>query len=510
MTWLQQAIHVARKDLHMSGWFLAVYVFAAASAIPAAMASNHAWGVLAPIAVMLVGFTCAAFVVQVDSPYRPEVFWASKPLYSSAVWGGKLLFIFVVLVGIAVVAKAIALLAVFKLDLAPTADVLRDSVVAYGSFLAAALLVASLTPDLRALFLVCIAYLLIPNVTGYLIAAARPETAAMATVANSIRYALTGMTVTLLLPALIYRTRSRKLAIGVVVAYTVLMMFMPNRWLTSSIAAEPEPAQLPTDMVTPTFTVRRESRELNDKPGRFLVWAKLHGTAPHNAYVIGSIQARIRFADSTILAPANAEFARVRLLNVPRLPLVDSFTNLQQDNPWVGIELYLTSEQRKQVSDGRATVVVSGFVDVLTPESAITVPAREGARVARNGTCLRIDRIRTADDWINLQATMASVRTVPPLSDRIISLPEYALVNRVLGRAVELHSNGSSRTGAAVVVSGGESAIQQLTLQTGMPGYRSREDSIDVRILNGAELVYYTWSTIGRIPVSAPLTITSE
>lgn len=513
MTWLQQAIHVAKKDLRMSRWFLAVYVFAVVSAIPAAISQIHSWSIVAPIAVMLIGFTCAAFIVQVDSPYRADVFWASKPLHRTAVWAGKLLFIFIVLVGIAAVGKAIALLAAFKLAPATVGDVLTESVIAYGSFLAAAVFIASITPDLRVLFLVCMLYVLLPNVIGYLMVMARPEAQAMAAVAMGIRHAMTVTAVTLLLSALVYRTRSRKLAIGVALAYTVVMMFLPTGRTQGVFAEEPELPHLPADFVTPVFTVSRNTRELNDQPERFRVFAKLDSTARHYAYALHSLQAQIHFAGDSTTSVGNVGFPAI--MNVPALPFFDDTTTVQynvRSSPSVGYDLYLTSEQRKQVLSGNATIVVSGYVDVLAPEIALTMPAQEGASRAKDGVRLKIDQIRAADDWITLEASIAKVARAPHDRPDYMTprLPEYGLVNRRYGRGVELQMNAGHTTGFGVVMLGGETAIGTLTLQNGMPGYQPGTDSIDAQFVDGAELVHFQWRRIGTIPVSAPLTVTSN
>src|ERR1700759_4449556 len=98
--------------------------------------------------VVLFGLILAATATQSDSPTQSNAFWASRPFYPTAMLSAKLLYCAVAVIGIPLVAQMIGL-AVYHVPPGQSVEILFQSSAIYGLLLLGALVVASLTPDLR-------------------------------------------------------------------------------------------------------------------------------------------------------------------------------------------------------------------------------------------------------------------------------------------------------------------------------------------------------------------------
>lgn len=153
MTWMHQAVHVARKDVTHARTPLIVYAIVVGIALLTAMslpirAEDTTLLTTAVMVLLLFGMILGASAVQADSPTQSTAFWASRPFQPTAMLGAKLLYCGALVVGIPLVAELGGLL---HYD-ASTTTIVRDllhSAGVYGLLLLATIIVASLTSDIR-------------------------------------------------------------------------------------------------------------------------------------------------------------------------------------------------------------------------------------------------------------------------------------------------------------------------------------------------------------------------
>jgi len=163
MTWLRQAAHVAAKDFRHARWMLAAYAVVVAAATAVAVDVRGAEPAEALLASLLVPFGLVVFAVliQADAPMGSDVFWATRPLYPSAVFVAKFAVAAAALIGVGLVGQAVAL-AVLGIEPASMPAYLGVSVADYGVWLGLAGVVAGFARNIRTFVLSMIIVALLP------------------------------------------------------------------------------------------------------------------------------------------------------------------------------------------------------------------------------------------------------------------------------------------------------------------------------------------------------------
>lgn len=164
MIWLNEAVHVARKDVRHARALLVVYAIIAAIALLAAMAlpvqsDNTTLLTGSGLVLLFVGMIMGASAIQADSPTQSNAFWASRPFHPTAMLGAKILYCAIVIVGIPLVAELTGL-AHFQASTATILGDLARSSAIYGVLLLATIVIASLTSDLRGFIVAALAVLI--------------------------------------------------------------------------------------------------------------------------------------------------------------------------------------------------------------------------------------------------------------------------------------------------------------------------------------------------------------
>src|SRR4051812_35520534 len=164
MIWLNEAVHVARKDVRHARALLVVYAIIAAIALLAAMAlpvqsDNTTLLTGSGLVLLFVGMIMGASAIQADSPTQSNSFWASRPFHPTAMLGAKILYCAIVIVGIPLVAELTGL-AHFQASTATILGDLARSSAIYGVLLLATIVIASLTSDLRGFIVAALAALI--------------------------------------------------------------------------------------------------------------------------------------------------------------------------------------------------------------------------------------------------------------------------------------------------------------------------------------------------------------
>jgi hypothetical protein len=151
---MRQALHILKKDLH--GLHLPVLVVYAAMLMQFAGTLRDPlihdpipgleWlGLVVPLAMLVA----AGMLVQQEPLVGTTAFWVTKPIKRGSLLLSKILFLAVFVMMPAALATLATALA-YGVDLALLAPVMRQSIISWTSLLAAALLLAAITPNLSA------------------------------------------------------------------------------------------------------------------------------------------------------------------------------------------------------------------------------------------------------------------------------------------------------------------------------------------------------------------------
>src|SRR5262245_19995430 len=137
MTWLDQVLHIAWKDVREEAWRLGAYLAITAFAGVAVFMKAFGYSDVVTFIVLLFGMILAAAVVQSDSPIASDSFWGSRPFRPTAMLGAKVLLAAIVIL-IPSIAQGVAL-TVSGTDGGDAALAILDSARMYGLWLLAAM-----------------------------------------------------------------------------------------------------------------------------------------------------------------------------------------------------------------------------------------------------------------------------------------------------------------------------------------------------------------------------------
>lgn len=505
MNWWAQVAHVASKDVRMTRWYLAGY--AVVVGLAAASGLELVPGSLWPLLVLLLAAICTAVIIQTDSPYRADAFWATRPLPRAVVVAAKFAYIVLVLVGIGVVGQAAALRLGYGVTAAELASLIRESARVLGSMLVGAALVAAFTPNLQSYLFVSALLLIAHNVIGMSLSYAMHGPDAVSThLAMPIGFALS--LTPLLVVAQMYRTRSRKLGIWaqvlLFIAGFAVIPFLSMR-ASAAVYAEHEP---PAQVATPALGVWLDPRLAHDTDDP-TVYAHLDGLSQEHRYVLAGSYAELRYTDGMA---TTIPIERLTYLNRPALPrLAGTRWRQASTEDWptgpaayeAAIPLELSPEQRRVLSNGDARLVIHGRIEVLERRMPLSVSLARGGVAVNRGQRLRVLSVNTVGETVRLDVSRSRVgRAEPWQADApAFDESEYVLINRALNEALALRRGASNGTGLGLVIAGthGFRETVRLTAQW-RPSGRNAVDGASW--LDGAELLRFEWHSVGSYPVS--------
>jgi hypothetical protein len=508
MNRLRQVVHVALKDLRGNRWrfagFVALVAWTTFQAIVPAGGLSFVW----PFIVLLLGGIVAAVVVQADSPYRADAFWASRPLDGMAVFSAKLCVI-LLLVAVALAGEFAALLA-HDSPAAFSRDVLVGGALSMTLFLSTAAIIAALTPDLRTFLLVEIGLVVVANVVLLSAMGASGELRTIRLSGRSLE--IITLIATLLLLAWLYRSRRRGRAIllGVVLLAATLVIersgivgpIGANAWTGLPVAQSP--AGEPPVALEAGLEASVHIPEAGRDP---MVSVALAGGSPYHAYSLSSVTIRFEMRDGRTV---DVSSDRNRLwLNLATVRL-DSATEIpgSAGGAWSsGVSYELTRDQRANVASGIAAVTVEGRMEVFEQRIASSVRLLRGARVAHDGRRVRVLDVEDFVDETTITLSVSSVAGVG--SHGIDELGSYPfLVPHVLhdasrADAIRLTSSGSSSGSVGFVIPGSGSRRQVIDLSTSArPGAGDAQQPHEPWA-GRSNVVSIEWRSIGSYLVTA-------
>lgn len=469
MTWLRQAAHVAAKDLRHASWMLAVYAVIVAVATAVAV---HAWGsgrggVLLATLLVPFGLVVFAVVVQVDAPMGSDVFWATRPLYPSAVFAAKVAVAAVALVGVGVAGQAVALSALGVESGSLPAHIAR-SVADYGAWLGVAGVVAGFARNIRTFVLSMIIVALAPYVGlwsllpwlvwGPMVVRTPP------TLEAGIAVALFGLV------AYQYHTRDvRRSAVAaamVVVAAMAAVGVAGRQPVPLPITMKDVPAGLRADLRVDSVAFEplpRGEQELRLTLG-------VAGGASDLAYVLVNPRLEIREAGKP--SERLDEVAGSVWLRTVDPLADDGFRRVGPRVPWLErdrtLRFRLSSSQMGRLSRG-ATLVLTGRIEVLEARQLQPQPLEIGRSFADDGVRIRIDSVEGSPEEPVIRVVQASV--APPgtagswVLHHNVSRFDVALADPGRREAVPLAGMATTFAAHAVVLPGVSVALEERRLQ---------------------------------------------
>jgi hypothetical protein len=508
MKWSRQVVHVARKDLQMTRWYVVAYTVLVVLSTTAALNLGTALNILWPVLLAILGVLCVWVIVQADSPYRSDAFWASKPLSPTAVFAGKIFYIVVVLVGLGLVGQTIALLIGFRLDPNELVRIVAASTFAYGLALCMATIIAAITPDLRSVLLIVIGQVVVSNTILRYIAAKIAGDDGMPREYASIAIQLLMSAATIALIAQVYRTRSRRLGIWTYVGLTlvlpiVLSIIVPRR------SVSPSTARLaPPQLQAPWLNAWRSHVFRDDGANKFYLGSHFTGGSPQHAYMLVASRVDVeREKRGRVEIP----ISRPILLNWPQPPNIEGVRwtgNPRSAKPATMMSFPVSRRQASALSKPNSRVVLRARIEVLEPRVSIQVPLVRGRTAVGKRQRLKILSAYPGD--LRVSGARIGQHSVVERALRDFELFEYVVINRSLGQGAIPGRGGATTSGALVLAGDGGSRATMHLLPEDF--YREPFDTVTAGFFKtnenwiaGAELLRIEWRSLGSYPVAVNL-----
>ena len=493
MKWTAQALHVARKDFTAVKWFFVAYVVLLAITLIQIVVSPVLLFSFWPLFVLFASMLTMAIVVQLDSPWAVNAFWATRPFDASAVFGGKIGFAGIVLVGSALVAETIALVA-HAVPAAELVLMLAEGAVALFGTLIFVSILAAVTPDLRAFLLVGFGIMIVQNTIGMMIYFRTLETGYRLPTWFSAIASAAMLAAGLLLVFHQYKTHFR--AVRLVVA------LMAGNFLLGAFTVNPETPNRPQNR-RPT-TAPRGVLEAWRAPGGIArswdvaVTVRLTGADSRYAYVFYPTAYRRDLYDGEVRI---GRMPTILNLQNAQPPAIEGATwrERETDKPVTRTtDLKLSQSEFSEYNRLDAIVKLKGYVEVFEPYAAARAPLLKGNWLISPGERVNVVGVRQdRGDAINVGISRVSrVQDIEQLSLGF-ARADFALLNSNTNEVASLSpAGGSSGPGTILPHRGSYRKMQSLSMSSPrdtVPWPLGRDADID--------LIRIRWRSLGSYPV---------
>ncbi|HEX2190745.1 MAG TPA: hypothetical protein VHG51_17690, partial [Longimicrobiaceae bacterium] len=481
---------------------LLAYTAVAAAATAAVVDRNPMGTQVGPgwtLSLLLLGMLVLAVLVQADSPGGGNAFWATLPLRPSAVASAKVLVAALVIVGIPLVGQTAAL-AAHDVAVGDPPGLLLDSVVSYGFWLAAAAVVAALTPDLRT-FIVAFALAAIGSTIALtalmsILDRSVDEFASLPRLLQAVEVA--GL---LLLLAHLYRTRDVRRGAWVAGLFGAVLLLAPAALPRSQPGAGvgPVPAHLRPAVL--------EIEEVRPIPGGAEVQldVRLVGGSERHEYVLK--EPVVRFVTQGGSSETVELEHSYSLAGAPSRVL-DGLRWFGERGPapptTSAIQVEPSRAQREALVAGRAALELRGRLEVRELRVWADLPLETGATAASAGRRVAVVGVSEAahgpvvDLWTSAVASSRSATNPLEYGD-VWGSRAYALVNRARGEALALTAAGGSGIGLGLVLPGPDT--REFTFKLEPRRFGPSFGLLDEGWRRDARLVLLEWVPVGSDPV---------
>ena len=506
MTWLAQIPHVMAKDIRQARWPLAGYALVVtvtwltAWLWPTTVAEGFDFTM--PL-VVIAGMFVAGVLIQTDSPIRGDAFWASRPLYPTAVLVAKVALTLSLIIGAPVVAQLHVLLA-NGIPVGEAALMALRSVWVYGLWLLMAVTIAAITSDLRSftlgLVLIPVGILLLMMFSEIVVGGQFASPPSLFTIVSGWMAVAVGVGAALWLLVVLYRTRSLGIAqravsgVAIVGTFFALGARPPARAVAAASGDRIDDAKL---------VIIQES----DPSGPVMLLSNENSTGKQTS-MLESWTVLLHLRDRTTIR-VSMDGNRF-VVRSARMPLADSIRWTQQwTEPNNRVQLRLTSRQREAVRAGIDSASVEGTLVEYEPSVGLSVPFRAGAATSERGMRVQITKTYPLGDdtlatvvasAIDRSGSSGLTASSPWLWDR----PRYALVNKARSEAALAPGTMNGGSNSAIILPGAWRSFERIRLVSVIP---PTERGFTEDWVAGADLVRFEWTerSRGRVRISARL-----
>jgi hypothetical protein len=504
MTWIGEVTHIAWKDVRQQRWVMLAYVaLVLLATIRGAWFAQpgHSSQILSGTMLVVVIFGCmlGAVIMQGDSPMRADAFWMSRPFRPSAVLGAKLLVVAGLVLGIPLLGEAIGL-AAFGVPLRQLPSPLVTCAAIFGVWLLLAVLLGSLTSDLRS---AVVAFLLVMIAIGI-------ATAIMASRVGDVSFGITGVSpivVGILVIALglgtlwlLYRRRGARL-IGWGGAMLTTGAALLTLFLSASGPAEKAAAARSVGPLSLTIE-RPDSLGLRDQ----LDFAVSAPSAPESltaVFHVSRVTLELNDASSVQLSP---QYISVPLHN-GLLPVGEQVHWLRDNlGSTTRFSARLTAEDRRALASGVRAIELGGIIVTLRPQLLGTMAVESGAQLSTMGGRTRITRVDLFPR--NLHLSVESFAVEGPWNRYAASYlgserMSFALVNSRAHEALPMVTKGTSSGSDWLVLPGTPVTSSSVQLQSLSGGFPADQVSPAAEWYRDARLAVVQWVAAGTYSTSA-------
>ena len=502
MTTGQQILHIMRKDFLESRRGIAVFWFV----VLIATAKATEWrplqtGVLdySMILVVLVGMLVVAMFVHADSPIRADAFWATRPFDPKAMLAAKVCLAVLVLMVPALIGEAIALHHFGVLGQAiPRA--LASSSWWFGGWLLAAMVVASLTKDLKTFALTLILTPLATLFIGALLPVPPLVIVPTAFVVDIV--GLMGLASAIVLVLRQYAKRDerrRTLAIGILSAAAAVA------WMVIGVAAHPPALAHGTSVSTPPLRMTPPS---GGDLRRSTFTATLSVENPDDSTKFGVVDAtlRLNLRDGTSIQLRPTSSGLIGAQN-PVLP--DNYEWLFKSGPVdmpILVFARLSDSQRARVAAGLSSIVLDGTAVVMRPMLIGSIPIATPGAARLNGVRVTLAKTTNLGGSPIFEVNITRVDGVDPQPGDGFSVARatedfgIALLNDVTRRAIALRRTTSSAGSGWLVLPGARVQSESVMLEAARP-VTGTEQRFEDEWMRQGHLVVYRWVPRYTVPI---------
>jgi hypothetical protein len=489
-----QVSHVLRKDLRAGRWLLATYCALVVFALAQALGWVGGGSIFTALLLSWYAATFVAIAIQADSPYRPDAFWATRPLDRTALFGSKVAFAAVLgaigLIGQAVFYRAHQLPADDLIQLIATDALLLAGIMMSG------MLLGAVTPNLSTFLAagvgLLVAQTVIAQYVAYEIYKAGGDELSTQRVLPRIVFLLIELGIVLYF----YRSRSR--GVWLYASYWILGLLVGVLLIPKNLVAKRDTLEAPAAMRF-TLEVWQDTSQFRSNSQDITLVHRFGGESSRYAYVLRAItelqsvsgrvsQIRGLGSNTELITPKPPQLAsaswRIEGSRTPR-----SFAH----------SVTVTPEQRRVWQGEQSTMRVRGVIEIFEPYVTGQSPLVIGGAISSPGERIRILSVDpNNEDFLSLNISRV-VRSSEPGRHAFSHIFEFGLINTETNEAIRLSEGGSHGAGAGVVLSNRASQMTQ-NLRLG----RTERDTLpDWRIAASEQyqLVRIRWRSLGTYPV---------
>lgn len=490
--------HLFVNDVRRARWMLLAYaasvVLASVSAVSVSSQSG-AWLQVVPLLVILMGFGVVASAIQGDSPFRPDAFWASRPISPAAMVGAKL-----TLAAVLVAVPLLGLtwcLARLGVPGDAYAGTLGRAALSYSTWLLVGMAIAAVTRDLRSFSNTLVLMAVLFMVSSLTLYARLKSSQATPGVGYGLHAALLYLGPLALLVFVYWKRDSVRLArmVGgvMLVAWFLLKPF-------SLVASAPGATALAANdsVDAPALTVVFDgTRSSSSSTGiEFHVTGASWRNATRLLVTVDSLLVHARDGSTVQLKNRIQRFA----LSVPGAAS-DSmpWRDLAPMSPFsVGV----LDGERAALASGVESIEIVGHVEAYAAHALPVMPFESGRSASHNGTLIQLDSVQ-----LDSGGVAAVVNTLSVQPDRAydaargnleMDLPRFVLLGDSAHRATRFMVRSAGTFSGWLVLPGTSIVRGWNHLEVGEQGRASNPG-----ITSPARFMYLQWSSVGSARVRA-------